>query len=72
MKELGGSWQNPDNEERAAKIITQDISIGNANLSLADDIATLWADTGLKAMVKRDGEYHLLDSGPYFLDRFSH
>jgi len=38
-------------------------------MSIANDIFEVWKDTGCQSAKKRENEFHLLDSAPYFLDR---
>lgn len=68
MKDLLVTWEKPENEEIAARILQQDSS-SDIDLKIAKDIATVWLDKGIRAVSKRDNEFHLLDSAPYFLDK---
>ncbi len=69
MKDLGVEYTNPDCAALAEKVMKQDSSNSEFDLSIAKDIATIWADTGIQAVRKRDNEFYLLDSAPYFLDK---
>jgi GTPase SAR1 family protein len=60
--------ENAAIKEKADKCMACDSS-GVIPLDLAPDIAAIWASPGCKAAKKRENEFHLLDSAPYFLDK---
>jgi guanine nucleotide-binding protein subunit alpha len=50
------------------EIMAQDSS-GTIDLAVKDAIAKVWATESAQAAKKRESEFHLLDSAPYFLDK---
>jgi len=53
----------------AERLLKIDSSAEIDPLAIKADIILLWADEGCKGAKKRENEFHLLDSAPYFLNK---
>jgi GTPase SAR1 family protein len=67
-KDLQIPYTSTDTQEKADRLMKIDSS-ETISLDIAQDIIDVWADEGTKACKKRESEFHLLDSAPYFLDK---
>lgn len=69
-RDLKIPYVDASSEEKASRILAIDTSQEIDVLSIKQDVIDVWADEGCKAAKKkRENEFHLLDSAPYFLDK---
>lgn len=65
---LGISFSTANFEPICERIMDLDPTDPDPDLSIKDDINMMWQDDGVQEAKRREKEFHLLDSAPYFLN----